>query len=264
MTFMKSYNPYSVANAYRAAGGAYVAKSLMGRPVYVGQGQKFGYGRTPTRTMTKTKRRRGSGAGSSLTTAIRNMETAQHYSQYAQLTVGSNGQYALNPIGAIVLGNSNRTRSNDEIFIECLKINYSYETVAAVSGGQKFRIIVVWHDDEATASPNWVQNSLDGANLFLLNTATINYSDGIIDPKRTTVISDTTICVNASFASMSERSCGDYTVQIKKPFVFKPTQAYGKLKNLYVYVCGDANGVADGVPMALFNFSYDLIYKNSK
>jgi len=262
---LMGYNPYSVANAYKAAGGAYIANSLMGKPVYVGQGQKFGYGRVPTRTMTKTKRRKITGGGGTLTNAIRSMETAQHNSNCTQTAFGSNAQYFFNPVGSIVRGTSNTTRTNEEIFIEAIKINYSYATASSVKNGQKLRLILLWSDKEAGSGPNFAQNLLTESDLFIGTTASaVHLADGIIDPKKCTVVSDTTVCINSSFETMSERTCGAYTVPIKKAFVYKADGPYGKDRNLYFYACGDASGSESGAAIGTLTVSYDLIFKNSK
>jgi len=259
------YNPYNVANAYRAGGGAYIAKSLYGKPTYVGQPQRFGYGRTPTRTMTKTKRRRPAVGASGVISAIRAHETAQHYSQSLARTVGSNADYCLNPVGAIALGNSNTTRTNDEIFIECLKYNYTYEQNSAASNGQKFRFVLLWADEDIMSSgTSWATNALVAGTIAQLNTASINYSDIIFDPKKCTVVHDETICVEANYAGAVMTKCNSGTIQIKKPFVYKSASAYGKVKNLYLWLTGTGSFVADGTALGDFVLSYDLIFKNSK
>lgn len=265
MPYNSRYSPYAgayavVRNAARYSGGM---GQMMSKPTF-GIPQRFRYGQSSTRTMTKTRRIKSTGAGGTLKSAIRSMETAQHFSQNISLNFGSNAQYAFNPVGAIQLGNSDSTRTNDEIFIECLKINYSYQTASTVSGGQKLRFILLFADEDTTSTGAFVQNALTTGQVFVANTATANFADGITDPKKVTVLSDTTVCVNASFSGMQERECGAYTVQIKKPFVYKPASAYGKLRNLYMYVTGDAISQDGGALIGRLLMSYDLIFKNSK
>jgi len=259
------YNPYNVANAYRAGGGAYIAKSFMSNPVNVGTSSKFGYGRAPTRTRTRTKRRRTAVGSSGVISAIRAHETAQHYSQSLSRTIGSNADYVLNPVGAISLGNSNITRTNDEIFIECLKYNYTYEQSSSSSNGQKIRFVLLWADEDTMSSgTTWSTNALTAATLGQLNTASINYSDVIFDPKKCTVIHDETILCEANYSGAVMTKCNAGTIQIKKPFVYKPASAYGKLRNLYLWLTGTGSFVTDGTALGDFVLSYDLIFKNSK
>jgi len=262
---LMGYNPYNVANAYRAAGGGYVARSLLSNPVSVGTSSRFGYGRAPTRTRTKTKRRRTTVGGSGVINAIRAHETAQHYSQSLSKTIGSNADYCLNPVGAIALGNSNTTRTNDEIFIECLKYNYTYEQAATSSNGQKFRFVLLYADDDIMSSGTaWATNALVAATIAQLNTASINYADIIFDPKKVTVIHDETIVAEANYSGSVMTKCNAGTIQIKKPFIYKPASAYGKTRNLYLWLTGTGSFVGDGTALGDFVLSYDLIFKNSK
>lgn len=270
MVYGSSYRPGALTynalrTAYLSGGGSYIAKSLMNNPVVVGQGKKFGYGYQPTRTMTKTKRKYSGSAGS-LKQKIRAMETVQHSAYELLLTMSSNINYTTNPVGQIPLGNSNLSRTNDEIYLEALKLNYVITTPTAWSNGVKFRLQVLWLDNEVTAQGTaWLGGLISPADIYLSALGSAIGPNGIIDPKKCTIVHDEIIAINASFASMQELYSGVATVQLKKAFVYKPTSAYGKDRNLYIrvqaYGAGATTGVTDVCTVAL---SYDLIFRNSK
>lgn len=264
MVYMR-YSPYQIPERYgRIASGNFSSmfdKSSIGSLI----GQKYRYIPPGSRTKTKTKRRRTVVGGSGVINAIRAHETAQHYSQSLSKTIGSNADYCLNPVGAIALGNSNTTRTNDEIFIECLKYNYTYEQAATSSNGQKFRFVLLYADDDIMSSGTaWATNALVAATIAQLNTASINYADIIFDPKKVTVIHDETIVAEANYSGSVMTKCNAGTIQIKKPFIYKPASAYGKTRNLYLWLTGTGSFVGDGTALGDFVLSYDLIFKNSK
>lgn len=232
-------------------------------PLKIGSRTGTGYGRSRTGTSLIRKKSGGRGGGDYITQRIRSMETAQHSSGEVPRTVSQQVVYTL-PLTSNIITTAapNTKRTNDTIFLEAIKINYTYQTDVDRVNGQKFRLMVLYHDEFITGG-TWTDGGLVAADMFLPGTPNAYFSNGLIDAKKVQVVYDQIHTLNASFASMIEFDSGYATIPLKKTFNYKSGTQDGKFKNLYAVCMGNVGGSVPGV-IGQVNLSFDLIFKDCK
>lgn len=219
-----------------------------------------------TETIRKVRRR---GTSSSLVQKIRNLESAQHLSSsdaiLSQAPVKHNTFYTHNITAQIAAGTSNSTRTNDQVFLEALKLKGYLGSNTTLTNGFQFRIVVYYADIQYNGGTTAFGNGLATSDVRLGSTGSTYTTDIIFDPKKVTILYDEVQVVNQQIASVSDVSNISAVIPLKRSFSYQPGTVYGSNRNLYVSICASSSGGTAGTTdVCSFYLSYDLIFKNSK
>ena len=205
--------------------------------------------------------------GNTLTQAIRNQASPMHLAigdGVNSVTLTHNTIQTQNMLIFLTPGTTQYQRTGDNVFLEALKINATWEGPSVSSNGATLRMILCYHDDYHAT--NYINGSgLGLSDLQMTGTGQARTTAMITDPKKVTVVDDRTFTLNQSLAGVSEKCAITYTVPLKKRFTFQPTTQEGKDRNLYLVVVADISGGSTGSTVCgQLYLNQDLIYKVTK
>lgn len=187
---------------------------------------------------------------------------AKHLSGGSIGTLFHNTHQTLSLTTQITQGDTISNREGDQIFLEAIKVNYSYQT-PLTSNGYTLKILIGYSEDEF----NYVNFSTPGlvsADLYHPGTDANWSPNGIINSKAFTLVHQEKVDVNSQISSTSDVTSGSFTVSLKKMFNYKAgASVYGKYNNLYMVVVGSAiGGTAGSTSAGAAVVGYDLIFKS--
>jgi len=181
--------------------------------------------------------------------------------QHAGVTLTHGFYYSTCPTQHIVQGTTNVTRIGDSCYLQSFKVQGVVNAPAA-SGTFRYRMIVAWSTVQV-ANITFTNGILGGSNLFHSGTDAVT-TNGIINSKAITVLSDSIIDINSNFTSGTDLRSFALTVPINQNFQYVADgSTFGKRKNLFFLVLPYATNGASGLtPAGAVSFSYQLKFKD--
>lgn len=187
---------------------------------------------------------------------------AKHFTGASIATLTHNTHQTLSLTTQVVQGDTIANRDGDEIFLEAVKINYSYQTPSA-GNGYTLKILVGYHEKEINYT-SFATPGLLPADIYHVGTDANWSPNGIINSKAFQLVHQERVDVNSQIASTSDCVSGSFTCSLNKNFPYKSSGSlYGKFKNLYVIAVASAiGGTAGTTASGAAVVGYDLIFKN--
>jgi len=205
--------------------------------------------------------------GNTLTQAIRNNASPMHLAigdGVNAVELKHNKVQTQNLLNFLVQGDTQYNRTGDNVYLETIKINATWEGPSVSSNGTTLRMMIVMHDDFFASNYITATGLLIG-DLNMTGTGIARTPSMITDPKKCTVLDDRTFTLNQSLAGVSEKCDIVYNVPLKRSFVFQPGTQEGKDRNLYLVVVADiSGGINDTTVCGQLYINQDLIYKVTK
>lgn len=147
--------------------------------------------------------------------------------------------YSYVPTMLLNQGTNNSTRIGDSVYLQDLVINGTLKLVGTAQSNVKFRMIFGWHTKQV-ASGSLTAGLFGIADIFLPLTASVG-TNGIINPRAFTVLSDSVIDVNSTTSTSHDIKSIYYKVPLNQNFDYIAAgSGYGKRKNLVMFlICND-------------------------
>jgi len=245
-TSLKRYTPYGMGAMQYAASG-------------FSNRSKFRHSTSSAYTTTK-RRKLSRNTGSFHALAVKELP-AKHYANTALGALTHNTINTIIPTTGITQGLTNTNRIGDHVQLCALKIKGSFNTAVAANG-YSYRIIIGYTGEEYNL-PTVFGSGLSSTELFIANTDANWETNGIINPKAFTVLSDTTYDINSQISAVADCLSYGFTVPLNTKLDYQSNGSlYGKTRNLAIVVIGSVIGGTSGTTSAgLTILAYDLIFK---
>jgi len=222
------------------------------------QQQRYRHNTAP---MSISKRRKLTGRGQSFHALAVKELPAKHYANASITSLPHNTILSVVPTTGITQGLTNTNRIGDHVQLCAIKLKGSLNSASAANG-YSYRVLVGWTGEEYNL-PTVLGSGLGSTELFIVNTDTGWETNGIINPKAFTVLSDSTYDINSQITGVADCMSFATTVPLNMKFDYQANGSiYGKTKNLAVIVIGSVIGGTSGTTSAgLVVLAYDLIFK---
>lgn len=170
--------------------------------------------------------------------------------------------YTNNVTAQIGVGTTNSSRQGDQIYMKGLRVQGNVFTDVLASAYQ-YRVMVVMSGEEYDFGMSFGAG-LTPDQIFLPATGGLFQSNGIVNTKAITVLYDQMIQINSQVAGALDTAGVSFYVPLNRKFQYKEGGSeFGKSKNLYLVIIGDAAGGGLGVTdSGSCQFSTDLNFKN--
>lgn len=199
---------------------------------------------------------------------VRKDEVAHHcfFSEIAKITV-QDIPYTSSCFTEIAQGTNNYQRLGDEIYVEAIKVRLALDS-SATTTPTLFRFMVVKSGIEIGAGTSGAWQSggtgLAMGQLFVNTGVVDGANQGIVDPKKLTVLHDITHTITPNVATQVVHDNLQFTVPCKFKHVYNPSNSgYAKMKQIYFVVIAHQFGATSGVTtVGTVTMSCDIIFKN--
>lgn len=221
---------------------------------------KYGGGMSMTKTVRKRKRRFTQ--RKSLKRKIIDTLPAKHNTYESNVSILANAAYTLCPTKNIGQGTGNQQRLGDDIFLEAIRCKGVLLTLAT-SNAYQYRLVIGFTGEEITPTNAFLSSGLTAADVYQPDTFSLALTAGQINKKAVTVLYDETFDLNSQVDGAPTLHGFDLLVPIKQNFLYQSAgSAFGKTKNLFVWLVGYAPGVTGANSVGSINFAWDLIFKD--
>lgn len=184
---------------------------------------------------------------------------AKHKIITNSVTLLHEGHYTLNITGNIAKGDDNNNRDGDRIHLEAIKVRGFMQQVAAQNDNAQIRFMLVKSREEVLGGSDSFGSGLGSSSLY----TAVDSINSIIDPKKVTVLYDTTFLLKKMLSGVTNITPFSMTLPIKQQHIYDTGTNFGKECNFYIVLYAFVPGLAGGVDTAAtMRFNADLIFKN--
>lgn len=192
-----------------------------------------------------------------------------HHAVIAQnnQVLGANTMYTSSLFTEIAQGTSNATRVGDAIWLEALKVRLNFYG-SATSNTVLIRFLIVKSGIEIAGGVSGLWQTggtgLSTGNVFLNTAVTTPAIDGIIDPKKVTVLYDKVVELTPRISGQVVVHNHNMTIPLKTKHVYQVgNSGYAKMKQIYCIAVPYQLGATTGAAIGTIDMSSDIIFKNA-